>query len=311
VLACLAIFIATVLGTLASRAISIPRSDIFPLCAGLVVPALLYLFGIASVFGIDVPYDIRLPAAASLIVYWGFPVFPLKSLEPIQHSLLAICGIAGAYGARSLASRQSGLVKHLVWVMPSLNCFGTLALLAGIAMDSVSRGTSSAILVLAGMLAGFFGSIPTLVLARIVEHKTAFKLAALSLSISFIAVVLFVLGPILVRTRHDGGSNDSAAVANVRTITTAEVTYLSASGGRYGTMEDLIAAGLLDIGFTGTKSGYTFAIATTGSDYTITARPASADTGRRYGYYSVPDGVVRYSTQTTLAPAKMAGRPVE
>jgi hypothetical protein len=75
-------------------------------------------------------------------------------------------------------------------------------------------------------------------------------------------------------------------------------------------MEDLIAAGLLDTGFTVTKGGYTYAISTTGFDYTITARPASADTGR-YGYYSVPDGVVRYSTQTTLAPAKMAGNPVE
>ena len=52
-----------------------------------------------------------------------------------------------------------------------------------------------------------------------------------------------------------GGSreaaNESAAVANLRTINTALVTYLAANGGRYGGIPDLIQAGLLDGRFGG------------------------------------------------------------
>jgi len=65
----------------------------------------------------------------------------------------------------------------------------------------------------------------------------------------------------------------------------------------------------LDSGFNGIKSGYNYNIITTGTDYTITADPASTNNGR-YGYYSVPDGVVRYSTNSTLAPTNMSGNPV-
>ena len=38
-------------------------------------------------------------------------------------------------------------------------------------------------------------------------------------------------------------SNDSAAVANLRTINTAEVTYLSSSGGSYGEIAVQIGGG--------------------------------------------------------------------
>jgi len=109
-----------------------------------------------------------------------------------------------------------------------------------------------------------------------------------------------------------GGSNESAAVANLRTISTAEVTYLSSSGGRYGTIEDLIAARLLDDTFTGTKAGYNYTVTSdaTSSGYTAEAVPVSSRTGR-YGYYSVPDAVVRYSTDASLAPAGQSGRSVQ
>ena len=47
-----------------------------------------------------------------------------------------------------------------------------------------------------------------------------------------------------------------------------------------------------------------------GTDYTIWASPASTNNGR-YEYYSVPDGVVRYSTNSTYAPSSQAGNPVQ
>src|SRR5262249_16263472 len=142
-LGCLFIFFATVSGNIAADLISKSRSDKSPLWIGLSVPALLYFFAVAGVFGIDFPYDTRLPAAVSLAVYWGLPFFDLKWMTPIQHSLLAICGIAGAYSGRSLISARSGLVSHFVWVIPIVNCLGTVALIAGLAMAFLGDATAA------------------------------------------------------------------------------------------------------------------------------------------------------------------------
>jgi len=134
----------------------------------------------------------------------------------------------------------------------------------------------------------------------------------------FVSVVLttiagFVGLGILLRLPH-GPRPEAAAVANLRTINTAEVTYLSSSGGNYGDLPALVAAGLLDDTFIGTathpKAGYIYNITTTGSDYTATADPASPNTGR-FGYYSFPDAVVRYSTNASLAPAGQSGCSVD
>jgi prepilin-type N-terminal cleavage/methylation domain-containing protein len=134
-----------------------------------------------------------------------------------------------------------------------------------------------------------------------------FSLLELLIVVAIILIIATIAIPSLLRSRQ--AANESAAVASVRTVTTAEITYLSSSGGYYGTIAQLVTAGLLDTGFNGTKSGYIYGITSTGLDYTITASPASPNNGR-YGYYSVPDGVVRYSTTTTLAPTGQAGNPV-
>jgi hypothetical protein len=107
-----------------------------------------------------------------------------------------------------------------------------------------------------------------------------------------------------------GPRPESAAVSNLRTINTAQVTYLSSSGGKYGTMKDLIAAGLLDETFTCTKAGYVYTVTTSGADYTAEAIPISTNTGG-FGYYSYPDAVVRYSTNASLAPAGQSGKSVK
>src|SRR5437764_15042310 len=96
-----------------------------------------------------------------------------------------------------------------------------------------------------------------------------FSLLELLIVVAIILIIATIAIPSLLRSRQS--ANESAAVASVRTITTAEVTYLSSSGGNYGTLPQLIGAGLLDSGFTGTKSGYSYGINPTGLDYTITA----------------------------------------
>jgi hypothetical protein len=132
-------------------------------------------------------------------------------------------------------------------------------------------------------------------------------------AIGLVVLVIF-LSHFIGDTHHQ--CNECAAVANLRTINTAQVTYkvsLSSSTGTgtYGSMTDLIAAGLLDETFTSMKAGYNYSITldATGSGYTAEAVRASKNTGR-YGYYSATDAVVRYSTIASLAPAGQSGRSV-
>jgi hypothetical protein len=105
-------------------------------------------------------------------------------------------------------------------------------------------------------------------------------------------------------------ANESAAVATLRTINTALITYLNVSGGRYGNLQDLIGAGLLDSSLAGPKAGFSFSIISIGAEYAAAAIPTSADAGR-YGFYSMADAVVRYSTVDFLAPANRSGNAVQ
>ncbi len=86
--------------------------------------------------------------------------------------------------------------------------------------------------------------------------------------------------------------------------------YLSANGGRYGNIADLVNAGLLDATFNGVISGFRFSIVAAGPNYAAAAIPASQG-NERYGYYSTPDGVIRYVTIESLAPGRQEGKPVQ
>ena len=154
-----------------------------------------------------------------------------------------------------------------------------------------------------------FASAMTLLINRRVIKKVRIQTRE-DIIIATIAI------PSLLRSRQ--AANESAAVANLRTVNTAEVTYLSSAGGNYGSIPELITAGLLDSRFSGTVSGYTFTVTAAGSDYTAGALPTSANSGR-YGYTSMPDAVVRYSTATTgcggpggnCYPTGQSGQPVQ
>jgi hypothetical protein len=104
-------------------------------------------------------------------------------------------------------------------------------------------------------------------------------------------------------------ANESSAVAQLRTINTAEVTYLSSHKGIYGSIPQLIDDGLLDKRFGSPISGFSFSIIAAGSNYVAASIPEGQNAGR-YGFFSTPDAVIRYSTLGVLSVPGEAGKPV-
>src|SRR5438045_2925264 len=144
------------------------------------------------------------------------------------------------------------------------------------------------------------------------KRNQGFSLLELLIVVAIILIIATIAIPSLLRSRQ--AAQESSAVAQVRTINTAEVTYLSSNGGNYGSVPELITAGLLDTRFASSVSGYVFAVTASGTDYTASATPTSTNAGR-YGYYSTPDAVVRYQTTTgtncnPCFPTSMSGGPV-
>jgi len=142
------------------------------------------------------------------------------------------------------------------------------------------------------------------------NRNKGFSLLELLIVVAIILIIATIAIPSLLRSRQ--AAHEAAAVATLRTINTAEVTYLSTANGKYGALTDMISNALLPSNFVpGPVSGYNFVITldSTNSNITVFADPASTNEGR-YGYYITPDGTVRYSTVTASAPTGMAGQPV-
>src|SRR2546425_11156856 len=145
------------------------------------------------------------------------------------------------------------------------------------------------------------------------KNNRGFSLLELLIVVAIILIIATIAIPSLLRSRQ--AAQESSAVAQLRTVNTAEVTYLSSNQGSFGDIPSLITAGLLDARFATSVPGYAFSVPASGSNYTAIATPTSTNAGR-YGYYSTPDAVVRYQTATSTNcapcfPSGQAGLPVQ
>ena len=145
------------------------------------------------------------------------------------------------------------------------------------------------------------------------KNNRGFSLLELLIVVAIILIIATIAIPSLLRSRQ--AAQEASAVAQLRTVNTAEITYLSSNQGSYGDIPSLITAGLLDGRFATSVSGYTFAVTASGSNYTAVATPTSTNAGR-FGYYSTPDAVVRYQSVAggncvPCFPTNQSGSPVQ
>ena len=136
-----------------------------------------------------------------------------------------------------------------------------------------------------------------------------FSLLELLIVVAIILIIVTIAIPSLLRSRQ--AANESSAVSSLRLLNTAEVTYASDHQGSYGQISELVSAGLIDSRFQNIVSGYSFTIDVSVStlDYTANAVARAANDGR-HDYWTTPEYIIRYSTDSTRAPTGLSGQPV-
>jgi type IV pilus assembly protein PilA len=142
------------------------------------------------------------------------------------------------------------------------------------------------------------------------RRRNGFSLIELLIVIAIILIIAAIAIPALISSRMS--ANEAAAVANIRTVNTAETVYSIQYGTGYstqlvflgdagGTTSTAVNAVLIDrVLATGTKSGYNFIYLVTAADgngnpvsYSINANPVvQGATGRRF-FYSDQTCIIR------------------
>ena len=141
------------------------------------------------------------------------------------------------------------------------------------------------------------------------KTNRGFSLLELLIVVAIILIIATIAIPSFLRSRQT--ANESAAVASMRLIITAQLAYSSSNAGLYGSIADLVSSGQVDERFSTGAKGYNYTVTLSGgsTDYTALATAVTPTLGR-YDYYVVQDLVIRYSTDSARAPAGLAGEPV-
>ena len=123
---------------------------------------------------------------------------------------------------------------------------------------------------------------------RLPRRQAAFSLIELLVVVIIIAVIAAIAIPSVLAARR--AANEASAIQTLRTISSAEKTYLGTTGANntYGSLNQLSGAGMLDNTFVGTaftRSGYNFVhtLPATPNAFCADALPVGSNGIRTFG----------------------------
>jgi hypothetical protein len=134
-------------------------------------------------------------------------------------------------------------------------------------------------------------------------------IATSGIMVLFVPIIMAIAIPNLLASRR--AANEGNAIATIKTISSAEATYMASAYGKCGDLQTLVATKLLDVSLAeNEKSGYRFMVINLPSGgCEILATPLSGSTGHRSFYYSTEDGILRGGAKKGL-PANKNDFPI-
>jgi prepilin-type N-terminal cleavage/methylation domain-containing protein len=141
------------------------------------------------------------------------------------------------------------------------------------------------------------------------KSRNGFSLLELLIVVAIILIIATIAIPSFLRARQS--ANETGAAASMKAINVAQNVYLMTEH-VFGSIDSLVADGLLDERFVGNFGGYSYAISLSNGNMIFEAKATAInDTSGRYDYYAGSDFVIRFTTTTARAPDGRNGEPVQ
>ncbi len=133
------------------------------------------------------------------------------------------------------------------------------------------------------------------------SKSEGFSLIELLIVVAVIGIIAALAVPNLVQSKK--AANEASAIASVRNLVTAQITYASTlGGGNFGSLAELSSENFADeVLGSGQKDGYDFSVATNGSiGFSVIAIPTVPGTTGERAFYGNETGVIRYTVDGTV-----------